>query len=141
MDFLTITWSFPSSPTSASVCRGPFPSKELMSESILNEIIDPTIFGNCSRIRSLASLYSNKNSIKVYHIMHWRTTTCTIKVPEDFPYIPFNKEMPITRVLGRVESENRVIDHSRHLLELILDQIARTTSTMIFWRVSAAMNL
>ena len=35
----------------------------------------------------------------------------------------------MTGVLGRVESENRVMDHSRHPLELVLDQMARTTNT------------
>ena len=47
----------------------------------------------------------------------------------------------MTRVFGRDESENKVMDHSREPLELVLDQIANATKTMSFWRVSAAMNL
>jgi hypothetical protein len=55
-----------------------------------------------------------------------------MRLPEECPYIPFNKGMPITRVFGRLESENKVMDHSREPLELALDQIAKTTKTIIF---------
>lgn len=66
VDFLTLTWSFPSSLTSASVCRGSFPSREMMSESTLKETIDPAVPGNCSTISSLAPLYSKSSSMRVY---------------------------------------------------------------------------
>ncbi|GJR34591.1 retrotransposon protein, putative, ty1-copia subclass [Tanacetum coccineum] len=49
-------------------------------------------------------------------------------------------DIPITSVFGSVDSENKVMDHSSEPLALILDHMARTTSTISFCNVSAAMN-
>lgn len=52
-----------------------------------------------------------------------------------------NKGIPITSVLGRVESENMVIDHSRLPFLEKLAHSARTMSMISFCRVSAKINL
>ncbi|KAK8570770.1 hypothetical protein V6N13_103174 [Hibiscus sabdariffa] len=58
-----------------------------------------------------------------------------------YPTNCFPKGMPMTSVFGRVESENKVMGHAREHIVLVLDHITNTTKIMIFWRVSAAMNL
>ena len=55
-----------------------------------------------------------------------------MRVPEASPYMPLSKGMPMTSVLGREEREKSVMDHSSEPLELVLDQMARTTKTITF---------
>jgi hypothetical protein len=141
VDFRTVTWSFPSSPISASVWRSSRPSKDTTSESTLKETMEAAVSGNCSMISIFAPRYSKRNKSNVYHIIHCKTTTCTIKFPEKFPYIAFSNGIPITSVLGNVDTEKIVIIHSGLPLLVKLVHSPSTTSIISFCSVSAAMNL
>lgn len=56
------------------------------------------------------------------------------------PNIAISKGMPITSILGKVATENKVMTQSNPPLKKI-PQIDNTTSTIILERVSANMNL
>ena len=71
-------------------------------------------------------------------MIHWRTTICTMRSPEKSPYMPLRRGMPMTRVLGRVVREKRVMVQSKEPLGLSLHQRKRRERTMTFWRESAA---
>uniref|UniRef100_A0A7C9EYU0 Uncharacterized protein n=1 Tax=Opuntia streptacantha TaxID=393608 RepID=A0A7C9EYU0_OPUST len=132
LDFRTLTWSFPSRPISASVSRKSRPSNETTSESTLNDTIDAAVSGNCSMIKILAPRYSNKNKSKVYQMMHCKTTTCTIRLPEYGPYMAIKRGIPMTKVLGSVDREKMVIIHSRDPCRVRFVHRAKITSIMIF---------
>ncbi|BAT15776.1 Os12g0133850, partial [Oryza sativa Japonica Group] len=149
VDLRTVTRILPSSPTSASACSSaappPPPASETTSESTRKETMEAAVSGNCSMTRSRAPRYSKRNSMSVYQMMHWSTTICTMRLPESAPaaapaaaYIPLSSGMPMTRVLGRVEREKRVMSQSRDPRAERRHQSARRARTMSFWSVSAA---
>jgi hypothetical protein len=75
-----------------------------------------------------------------YHIIHWRTTTCTMRLWVKSPYMALSKGMPMTSVLGKVAIEKRVMSQSNPPLKKIT-HIDSRTRTKTFERVSAIMNL
>ncbi|CAA7401471.1 unnamed protein product [Spirodela intermedia] len=80
----TVMWTLPSSLTSASASMAPsrWPSRETTSESTAMETMEPATSGNCSVMRRRAARYSYMKSMRVYQMMHWRTTICTMRLPE-----------------------------------------------------------
>ncbi|CAA6664875.1 unnamed protein product [Spirodela intermedia] len=79
----TVMWTLPSSLTSASASMAPsrWPSRETTSESTAMETMEPATSGNCSVMRRRAARYSYMKSMRVYQMMHWRTTICTMRLP------------------------------------------------------------
>jgi len=75
-----------------------------------------------------------------YHIIHWRTTTCTMRLWVNSPYMALSKGMPMTSVLGKVAIEKRVMSQSNPPLKKTTHADSRTR-TKTFERVSASMNL
>ncbi|GER44488.1 ATP synthase subunit b [Striga asiatica] len=103
-DFRTVTCSFPSSPICVSVSRKSCPSKETTSESTLKATIEAAVSGNWSHMRVFAARNSKRKRRRVYHIMHWRTTTWTMRLPEYSPYMAMRSGIPITNCDGPLEA-------------------------------------
>lgn len=75
-----------------------------------------------------------------YQMMHWRTTSCTMRLWVKSPYMARSKGIPMTRVLGKVAMEKRVMSQSNPPWEKPAHK-ERIRSTRTFERVSASMNL
>ncbi|ERM99867.1 hypothetical protein AMTR_s00098p00160650 [Amborella trichopoda] len=63
--FLTLTWSFPSSPIQFAMALSHQTRLYLISTA--NDMMEPALPGNCSEIKSLTPLNSKRKSIKVYN--------------------------------------------------------------------------
>uniref|UniRef100_J3LH03 Uncharacterized protein n=1 Tax=Oryza brachyantha TaxID=4533 RepID=J3LH03_ORYBR len=129
VDLRTVTRIRPSSPTSA--CSPGSTTMEAMLAAVS---------GNCSVMSIRAPRYSNMKSMSVYQMMHCSTTICTMRLPENSPYMPLSNGIPMTSVLGSVESEKSVMVHSRLPRRLRWLHAVSMASTISFCSVSAAMN-
>jgi hypothetical protein len=67
--------------------------------------MDAAVSGNYSMISILALQYSKRKSSRVYQMMHCKTTSWTIRLPEYSPYMVMSRGIPITSVFGSVERE------------------------------------
>lgn len=86
----------------------------------------------------------------MYQMMHWTTTIWTIRLPTNSSYILLSKGMPISKVCGREEIENKVIDHSKQQffvtcmtttfpLTIIVPPLSMANPTPLQWRSHSSL--